>query len=289
MSKSEKRGVLLGQTWARPDSNSPLVTSRKSVRRNFLKWMVVSSTSFSRWDVGYNLIYPIPCSTNQLGDTATLTESLDRLSCSYQDRKDKPGRKLDPKEILIQVMCYCAHQTPSIGWIRGAWWTKVKKILFFLLFNQSISDEWNQWKIVWSVIVVAEQNLSLRIHLSTNFVEQSLFLQAWAELGPGNDGEAGLRQYSLFPIMDFTDVRIQQGSVQATPIGGCCNKYWAENQFCYRVNASTLQTAGSQAWLTWRKSMTLLSSRSGDDRNGSKPYTEEHYPRNWLQGITKSN
>jgi len=63
------------------------------------------------------------------------------------------------------------------------------------------------------------------ISFINNFVEHPPFLQAWAELGQGVIGEAGLRHIPLAPIIwTSRGVRFEKVSVEGyLQLGACCN------------------------------------------------------------------
>ncbi|SMP28210.1 ferrochelatase [Algoriphagus winogradskyi] len=283
MNKSGKIGVLLVNLGT-PDSTAT-GDVRKYLREFLMDGRVIDIPVVFRWMLINLIIAPFRAPKSAHEYKKLWTDRGSPLLFHTEDLRDKLIEKLDAKQYKVAIAM--RYQTPSIeAGLEELQKAHVTKIIVLPLFPQyasastgSVQDKVMEIARTWQIIP--------DISFISNFVEQPLFLEAWAERGramlEGKDYDKILFSYHGLP-----ERHILKGSVDGyCQLGACCNKYGAKNHYCYRAQCfKTTRLIAEKLGIPEEKTVNCFQSRLGKDP-WVKPYTDDVIDELNKQGVKK--
>jgi protoporphyrin/coproporphyrin ferrochelatase len=279
-----KIGVLLVNLGT-PDSTATSDV-RKYLREFLMDGRVIDIPLISRWMLVNLIIAPFRAPKSAKEYRKLWTDRGSPLLFHTEDLRDKLKKKLDSK--LYQVEIAMRYQSPSIAeGLKALNNANVKKIIVLPLFPQyasatngsvveKVMDEARKWQIIPSITFI------------NNFVEEPLFLEAWAELGREMMEKENYDLF-LFSYHGLPERQIKKGSVDGycQLSDKCCANYTKKNQFCYRAQCFlTTRLISEKLQLPEEKVKTCFQSRLGNDP-WIKPYTEDVIKDITKKGVKK--
>ncbi|MBN3583989.1 ferrochelatase [Algoriphagus aestuarii] len=283
MVKTGKTGVLLVNLGT-PDSTAT-GDVRKYLREFLMDGRVIDIPAIPRWMLVNLIIAPFRSPKSAAEYRKLWTDRGSPLLFHTEDLKAKLIQKLDNNDYVVAMGM--RYQSPSIASaLEELKKAKVKKIIVIPLFPQYASA--TNGSVIDKVMEIARGwQIIPEITFISNFIEHPLFLKAWKELGQEMMEN---REYDrfLFSYHGLPERQILKGSVDNyCQLGGCCNKYGANNQFCYRAQCfQTTRLISEQLGLPSEKVVTCFQSRLGNDP-WVQPYTEDMIKKLSDEGVKK--
>ncbi len=281
ISNKSKTGILLVNLGT-PDSTST-GDVRKYLREFLMDGRVIDIPLISRWMLVNLIIAPFRAPKSAREYRKLWTDRGSPLLFHTGDLRDKLADRLDSEKFVVSMAM--RYQSPSIQeGLEALMKAKVKKIIVLPLFpqyasatNGSVMDKVMEIISSWQIIP--------EISFINKFIEHPLFLQAWTELGLGMMKEKQYDAY-LFSYHGLPERQIKKGSVEEyCQLGGCCDNYSPNNQFCYRAQCyHTTRLLTAELGLPEEKVRTCFQSRLGKDP-WIKPYTEDMIKELAAEGI----
>ncbi|MBB6326105.1 ferrochelatase [Algoriphagus iocasae] len=283
MVKTGKTGVLLVNLGT-PDSTAT-GDVRKYLREFLMDGRVIDIPAIPRWMLVNLIIAPFRSPKSAAEYRKLWTDRGSPLLFHTEDLKAKLIQKLDASDYVVAMGM--RYQSPSIeSALEELMKAKVKKIIVVPLFPQYASA--TNGSVIDKVMEIARGwQIIPEITFISNFIEHPLFVKAWKELGQEMMEKREYDRY-LFSYHGLPERQIKKGSVDNyCQLGGCCNKYGPNNQFCYRAQCfQTTRLIAEQLGLPAEKVVTCFQSRLGNDP-WVQPYTEDMIKKLSGEGVKK--
>jgi ferrochelatase len=283
MTKTGKTGILLVNLGT-PDSTAT-GDVRKYLREFLMDGRVIDIPYINRWMLINMIIAPFRAPKSAHEYKKLWTDRGSPLLFHTLDLRDKLAQKLDSKEFMVSAAM--RYQTPSIeSGLEELRKAKVNKIIVLPLFPQYASA--STGSVIDRVMEIARGwQIIPEFSFISNFIEQPLFIEAWAERGRAMlEG----KEYDriLFSYHGLPQRQILKGSVDGyCQLGACCNKYGPNNYYCYRAQCfQTTRLIAAKLGIPEEKTVNCFQSRLGRDP-WVKPYTDEVIEELTKKGVKK--
>lgn len=280
---SGKTGVLLVNLGTPDSTKTPDV--RKYLREFLMDGRVIDIPFVNRWMLINFIIAPFRAPKSAAEYKKLWTDRGSPLLYHTEDLRDKLIEKLDPKSFVVSIGM--RYQSPSIEKgleeLREA---KVNKIIVLPLFPQyasastgSVIDKVMEIARGWQVIP--------DFSFISNFVEQPKFIDAWVERGKAMLEKQDYDKI-VFSYHGLPERQILKGSTKGyCQLGSCCNKYGANNYYCYRAQCfQTTRLIVEKLGIPEDKVVNSFQSRLLKDP-WVKPYTDEVIAQLAKEGVKK--